>query len=346
MKTTPLLLLATAASALLSACGGDSAPPKAVDPVPLSITSTNQSAVARATVAAGFSVARTGTVSVADGRARVQSAGRAGLSAGTGALDAAVRAALGSLQFQAARSGIAALGAHVASVLSAPAEACDGGGTRTATFDDRDNNTVTSAGDVVTVVFARCNSDHVVLDGTMVMTVASVTGTTQLSGTMQFQRLTVTTGSLVTTVAGTATVTETDTGTETDIGIVSGATPLSVAMVSPSYTDTITLGSGFTIATASQDAADGDTISLSGNFNAASLPSLDGVLTVSTLQPVVTTSASAYPTSGKLRVTASGGGVLLLTVANATQVELQLDADGNGSYEGDSFVAWTTLIPQ
>lgn len=343
MKTITTLLLATAVAAL-AACGGDGNDPnRPIDPLPLRIDSGNQVTVARATLSGGFAVARTSTVSVlgAD-RARAQSAGPAGLGSATGALDSAVRAALAPLA--APRRGIQAAGPRTAAVIAPPADHCTDGGTRSASVDDRDGNSATSAGDVVTVTFAGCRFDQVVLDGTMVMTVAAADGDTSLSGAMQFQHVKVAAGSVVTTITGAADVTETESGTETDTGIVARSPNLSVAVASPSYTDTVTMFAGFTISTVTTD-ADGATVRVDGAFQASSLPTLEGVLHVTTVEPVVVSSASAWPTAGQLRVTDDFHAVLLLSVHGTTDVDLKLDADGDGLFEGDTVVPWTTLLP-
>lgn len=344
MKTISALILATAAAAL-TACGGDGggAPNRPIDPLPLRVTSGNQTTVARAALSSGFAVARTSTVSAAD-RAGAQAASRSGAGSAAGALDGAVRAALAPLVAQ--RRTAQAAGAHAAAVVTPPAETCANGGTRSAVFDDRDNNSATSSGDVVTVTFAACSFDQVVLDGTMVMTVAAATSGTTLAGSMQFKQVKVTSGSMKTTIAGTADVTETDDGTRTDTAIVVGAAGLVIAVSSPSYSDTVSLANTFTIDTSVDDATDAATVRIDGSFMASSLPSLDGGLHVETLAPLAVSAASGYPASGQLRIKDDVGGVLLLTVTDDTTVKLQLDANGDDTYESDTSVAWSALLPR
>jgi hypothetical protein len=260
-----------------------------------------------------------------------------------GALDGAVRAALTPLLAQ--RRGVQSASAHPAAIVTAPPEACANGGTRSATFDDRDDNSATSAGDVVTVTFAACSFDQVVLDGTMVMTVTSATAGTTLAGSMQFQQLKVSSGSMKTTIAGTADVTEADDGSHTDTAIVAGAAGLSIAVASPSYSDTIALANTFTIDTTVDDTTDGATVRIDGSFTASSLPTLNGGLHVDTVAPLVVSAASAYPASGQLRIKDDFGAVLLLTVTDATKVHVQLDANGDDTYESDTSVAWSALLP-
>jgi hypothetical protein len=345
MKTISAFVLATVASAL-TACGGEGSDPnRPIDPAPLRVTSGNQTTVARAALSSGFAVARTSSVSTtATDRAGAQSATNAGTGGAAGALDGAVRAALTPWLAQR-RSTIQSAGAHPAAAVAAPPETCANGGTRSANFDDRDNNSATSAGDVVTVTFAACSFDQVVLDGTMVVNVTAVSATS-LSGSMQFQQVKVTSGSMKTTIAGAADVTETDDGSHTDTAIVVGAAGLSIAVASPSYSDTVSLVNTFTIDTSASDTADGATVRIDGPFTASSLPSLDGhALRVDTVAPLVVSATSGYPASGQLRIKDDYGGVLLLTVTDATKVHLQLDADGNDTYESDTSVAWSALLP-
>ena len=297
-------------------------------------------------LAGAFAVARTSTVSTASagGRATAQSQGGSGVGAGAGAVDTAVRAALAPWE-QVSRRAVQSAGARPAAVTTAPPEACADGGTRTATFDDRDGNSTTSAGDVVTVVFAGCAFDQVVLDGTMVVTVASVTGDTDLSGTMQFQDVKVTAGSAVTTITGSADVTETDDGSQTDDTIVVGSNGLKLALASPAYTDSIGLVHGFTIATTTSDDGDAAMIRLDGSFAPASLLTPVGnLLTVATVQPLVL-GGGAYASAGQLRVIDNVGGNLVITAIDGASVDLRLNVKSDDTSEDDVVVAWSTLLP-
>lgn len=344
MKTQSTLftgtVFATAVLALLTACGGDSGPSPTSGTAAVLIGAGNQSAVARATVAGGFSVARA-QVSDASGRSTALSAGRVAAPAGTGVLHIAVRTGLASLFNQ--RRAIASADAHARAVVSST-DSCEGGGTVATSFDDHDNNSQPSAGDVGTLTYAQCVEGGATLDGTMVVTITSVpAGNTQLSGTAVFQHLKVTDGSTAATINGSASVSEIDTDTESDLTFIVGAGGLTVAASSPTYTDSITYSAGMTIATRDQTALGQSSVTLDGSFT---VNSLDGLLTLATLQPIVQRDADDYPSAGQVRVTGASGSALLITVANATQVELALDANGDGTYEGDTFVNWTTLLPQ
>jgi hypothetical protein len=61
-----------------------------------------------------------------------------------------------------------------------------------------------------------------------------------------------------------------------------------------------------------------------------------------TLTALVTPTAAAEPTSGQVKVTVNGKGIILLTV-EATRVHVQADLEGNGSFEVDRFDTWSNL---
>jgi hypothetical protein len=342
MKSTASIVFATATLALLSACGGsggnDNGPPPTVDPNSVTLTASNQSAVARATVAGGFSVAQAGTAD-AHGRTHAQSVGGARAPVGVGAMDKAVRLALARYFNQ--RKSVASAKAHPAAVSSSTDD-CSGGGTRSASFNDVDNSLTASVGDVVTVSFDQCQDSGSLLDGALVVTLASVPNDTQLSGTAQFQQLSVTDGTVTSQIDGAVTLSETDTGSEADVTLTIGTLGLAVSASSPTYADAIAFDPGMTIVTTDQYNADRTTVTLDGSFSATSI---GGRVTIETLAPIVAHSTDDFPVSGQVRVTGADDGRLLLTIVDTTKVELQLDADGNGVYEGDVFIDWTTLLP-
>jgi hypothetical protein len=197
----------------------------------------------------------------------------------------------------------------------------------------------------LTVAFAACSFDQVVLDGTMAMTITSVSAGSSLAGAMQFQQVKVASGSLKTTIAGTADVTESDDGSRTETAIVVGASGLTIGVSSPSYSDSIALANTFTIDTSVGDTAGDATVRIDGSFSASSLPAQTGDLHVDTVTPLAVSASSPYPSAGQMRVTDTVGATLLMTVTDAATVRLQLDADNNDTYESDTSVAWSTLLP-
>ncbi len=337
-STTPSILFGAVTLALLSACGGDgdgggSDAPGTSAPAAVAITTTNQTPVARATIASGFAVAQTQT-------SGSSGASAAGASRNAHSLAAAVRHALGAVG--ARRSAVASAGAHPAATTS-DTEQCGVSGNFTSSFDDKDGNNQLSAGDVVNVVFSQCrDSSEELVDGTLVITVTSVTSQEQFVASAVLQNFKVVEADLSSTINGNVTITENDNGVEDDTTLVVGSGGLAVATSSTSYNDTITFENGMRIVTHESDTSSSDSITLDGGFSATSI---SGSVTVATLQPIVQTEGNPYPTSGQVRVTGAGNSALQLTALNATQVELKLDANGDGTYEGTTDVDWSTLIP-
>lgn len=90
--------------------------------------------------------------------------------------------------------------------------------------------------------------------------------------------------------------------------------------------------------------ADGGQLTDTFSFNS------DGTLTAlgkvaykaETLTALGTPSGASEPTSGQIKVTVNGKGILLLT-AEATRVHVQGDVDGDGKFEIDRFDTWSNL---
>jgi len=81
-------------------------------------------------------------------------------------------------------------------------------------------------------------------------------------------------------------------------------------------------------------------VTLNGSFTASSI---GGRVQVTTMQPLRQLGTDIYPSSGQVVVTGSASTHLRVTALNATQVQLELDANGDGTYEGSGVFAWGTL---
>jgi hypothetical protein len=51
-----------------------------------------------------------------------------------------------------------------------------------------------------------------------------------------------------------------------------------------------------------------------------------------------------YPYTGVLLISGASNSALRLTVLNNSQVQEELDADGNGIYESSTTLDWATLL--
>jgi hypothetical protein len=114
------------------------------------------------------------------------------------------------------------------------------------------------------------------------------------------------------------------------------------------FTTSVNDGTGLKAA-----ALDGLDLSLSYDVTAAeSTYSVDGMfastelggsVTLTTLTPFVKSDADAYPHAGSMRASGVAGSTLTFTVLNATDVQLDVDADGDGTNEFTLFTTWFEL---
>ncbi|MFL6630168.1 MAG: hypothetical protein ACJ8G1_27285 [Vitreoscilla sp.] len=330
MKSSLSILVSGTVLATLVACGGsggDSSPPQGSK---VAITSANQSQVVRASVNAGLSV------SLAQGS--VGGVSPAGVTDRTHALGGVLQRAMGAAR--ASRKGIASASVHPAATIS-DTEPCGVSGTVTIVLDDRDNNQALSSGDSVSATFAQCkDSASTTINGAIVIALTSTPTDTQFSASANFQSVVVTDNGVTSTISGTVTVAENDMPTVTETTLSVGSSGLTASTASTGYDDAVSFAAGFVITTDETSAGD-VSVSLSGTMTAQSV---GGSITISTPQPIVEGSGDAYPRAGQVIITGASGSSVRATVLDDTQVRLELDANGDGSYESTSTVAWTALI--
>ncbi len=299
----------------------------------VTITPTNQTPVARAAVAGGFAVAQTQTSGTSTA---------ASLTTRAHAVQYAIGRALDvSTGLSTGRRTTASASAHPAANGTATVN-CAAGGSFTTSFTDKDNNSALSIGDVVTVTFNQCrDSSTESLSGTIAVSVTALTDADHFTATAAMQSLTVVENDLSSSINGSVTLAEANATQESDTTITVGSSGLAVATSSSSYSDSITFGNNTRIVTRDYATPAETTVTLDGTISSTAL---GGGLTLATLLPVLQLDNAAYPSAGQVLVTGANKSALLMTVLNATQVQLQLDADGDGKYEATSSVAWSSLL--
>ncbi len=325
MKSTLSILVAASALAMLAACGGgggdDSPTSKSV-----AITSANQTAVARASLSGGTAVAL------------AQGSLGAGGTSGTLAVHTLARRVIAAVTNQ--RKAVASAGVH-ATTTNTTTDTCQVSGSITVTLDDRDGSGTLSNGDVITASFAQCkDSDTSSINGAIAITLTATPTDSAFDASANFQNVAVVSGSLSSSVSGVVALHEVDGVTVSTSRLTVGSGGLTASVTSPSYTDSVSFESGMTFATS----ATADTISesLDGSFTASSI---GGRVTVSTQSPLTSSLDSDYPSAGVVKIVGASGSTVLATVLDATQVQLQLDANGDGTYESTTDVPWATLMP-
>jgi hypothetical protein len=110
--------------------------------------------------------------------------------------------------------------------------------------------------------------------------------------------------------------------------------------LTPAFTDTVTLQEDFV---ARQTIANGEIVSTFSGLLDSAAAGGKVRLTAPSSTPIRQLLADDYPYTGVLRVEGKSS-ALQMTVLSADQVQLDLDADGNGSFESTETVAWDWLL--
>lgn len=328
-----------AVALVLTGCGGgggddDDGPPGSVD-----VTAANQDQLARAAAAAaqgGFAM----------------SASPVGGSAAPSPLSLTAVTRSAWLRAPRAMADSAAAGrARVAGVSAPSQEPCLVSGSATFTVDDRDNSGDPSVGDVVTVVFSACSDvANETMNGTMAVALTAVSISPRLSfaASATMTALTFTLPGHTARYDGGVTMSYAEpSATLATTRLVVG-NQFVVQATTANYSDTFTLRAGHTIDSTYDAAAlppGGNQPGLTtttANGTVASA-SAGGYVAVTTLAPMLQYDADSYPRSGHLDVVGKNGS-LQLTVLPAGQVRIDLDANGDGTFDQTKTVDWDWIF--
>jgi hypothetical protein len=244
-------------------------------------------------------------------------------------------------------------GSERAQSASAPiVDTCFVSGTMSVTFDDRDNSLSPSSGDVVSIAFSNCKDTAFdTVDGSASITLTQI-GASSFAGRMVFSQLSQVTSNHSMTLGGAALISYSQAaGGTQEVVNLSADGPVVVSVVLHQVPDTVTLQNGFAV-TATYDASvappPGGSVpgwtqsSASGRIHSAAAAGLFDVGTDASA-PITQYDAEAYPRSGVVRVRGAKG-ELVLTGLTADAVRLDLDVDGNGSFESTETVTWDWLL--
>ena len=341
------LIAAVMGAVGLVGCGGGGgsdggSTPAAAAPT-VTITASNQGTVTRAIVDGGQAFGQSQPFA-ATGGTSAQSIGSAPMALRTGVLQSVVQrglvAAFGS------RHGATVASATRPTATTTTTDPCSLSGSITTTANDADNSQSLSTGDALTLTFNQCreSSDDVV-SGVMIFTIGGVTSgagpNVQFGGSLAFVQLNASIGTHVTNMQGSVGVTAAITSTSFQIGLTVGANALTVTSSAPGYLDTIVYEPGMQLTVTGTDGAVPQSeVTLNGSFTASSI---GGRVLIATLLPLRRLDTDADPSSGQVVVTGASGTHLRITALGATSVQLELDANGDGTYERSGVFAWNTI---
>lgn len=324
------LALATLALAGCGGGGGGDAPPGNID-----VTAANQDALTRASM-----------VAVQGGL----TGSSLGIAGGGQASPAAAGAGLRRLLAATLTAGPSGGRKAIAAVSPPQTLDCAVSGTATGTLDDRDNTGTVTVGDVLSLSFNACSDvAGEVLNGSMSatytqivqapLTVGAVVAVANLGFSQANYNASIDGGFHLTYAEPSAT-------TSTIRVVVPNA--LALRASTPAYSDTVTLLDGYTV----DSRYDADALPPGSNIpgrttstatGAVASTVAGGFVRVTTLQPMVQYDIDPYPRSGQLDVVGKNGS-LQAVVLSTSQVQIDLDADGNGVFDGSKVVAWDQLL--
>lgn len=225
-------------------------------------------------------------------------------------------------------------------------ENCSGGGSINLAINDVNGNGTVDVGDSIRLVALNCIELGETMNGAMSVAVTASSGSVG-SGSNYSLGMGIT---LENFVAQSATGSSTGNGrmdfTETQFGSTLTTTiqarNLSVVNSVGNVSSTRSL-TDYTVQSVTTTTSGVASVSLSVNGSFSST-ALDGKsITVSTLAPFISTGSSIYPASGQLKITGAAGSNLRIT-AQAAGVLIELDADGNGSFETSVTKPWSQLL--
>lgn len=317
METKRWSVLAGSIAVALAGCGGGGGgdAPLTGD---LTVTAANQDTVSRS----GMVALQAGVLG-----------GSAGVTAGGGGSVARALALAGRKR--------------IAAVQPPVTELCSVSGSTTTVYNDVDGNNAANPGDTATITYNACSDvAGEVTNGVVTATYTQI----QLSTLPASIGANLTTTGL-STQSATASVSasggfsmlmriDSATAGTLHIAVPSGGA-FAMAITTPLYSDTVTLRAGYVLDSAYDGTAPARTTTTARGQVGSGVAA--GYVQVNTLQPFVQYNVDPYPRSGQFEAVGKTGSLQAL-VLSTSQVQLDLDADGNGSFEASKTVAWSDFF--
>lgn len=324
---------ALSSALLLTACGGgggdNGGTPPPLGGSALRITSTNYVRVSQEAVATAFYVADS-----------------AGFVTGAQVADEALLMRTVRTQLLRLPKRFGAATPRPVGAVITESEDCSGGGSVTIALDDTNNDQDISAGETARLTFANCIELGVRVGGAMTVRLDTLSGNLDsnvfaFSATATLENFAVTASGVSASGNGQIRVAINSTGFNAQTSTVDVT----------NLTTTVNLGNETTTRTAislrvtDQTSPSGgswiDTLSISGTVSSTALEARS--ITIATVTPFTVAANALYPHTGRATFTGESGSSVRLTAQSATQVLLELDADGNGLYEASTLKNWSEL---
>jgi hypothetical protein len=237
----------------------------------------------------------------------------------------------------------------LAGVVTSQTVACTPGtGSLTVSVSAANSNGVPSAGDSVTITSNSCNFGYGTLSGSLTFTINALspsypTAPYNAGFTMTFGNFSVAGPQFTASANGSLTLSLNLTSANAFTTTLS-ASSLTVSGTYAGVTRTRSLSSYSATAVRTPGGASGYQTShtISGTLTSSALNGQ--AISFTTPSALVTQGIDHYPSTGVMVITGASNSKLRLTALSITQVNEELDANGDGTYEvGPTAVAWNTL---
>ena len=232
-------------------------------------------------------------------------------------------------------------------VTTVQVEPCSGGGNITITLNDVNGNDEPDAGDSARAVATNCIEVGVTINGALNIAITAATGTSSssvfsIAATVTLENFRATSPAISASGNGQISVAMSSTGVNRNSFTLS-VTSLTIASTVGSTSSTRSL-SNFTINIVTTPSGSGSSSSGSINGTLSSTGLGSNSITMATPSPFIKLSTAAYPSSGQMIITGAANSRVRVTALSSTTVQMELDADGNGSYETSTNMLWSQLI--
>jgi len=237
----------------------------------------------------------------------------------------------------------------VVGVVPTQTYSCPSGGSFSASVNDADNNSRASAGDTLSVTYNNCVSGSVTISGSVSFTITALTGTYgttpyTVGASMSLNNLSATSPAYSAAMTGAFAFNGTKTGTNAFTQTIS-VSSLSASANYAGVTRSRSL-SGFSgTETRVADNTYGYVTSYSVSGTLAS-SGFSGTRSVSFTTPTTfqRRGTATYPYVGGILITGASNSSVKITTLSNTQVQVELDANGDAIFESSTNVNWNTLI--
>lgn len=234
----------------------------------------------------------------------------------------------------------------ITGVTQTDSEDCDGGGRLDYTIEDQNGNDDADAGDSARIVAVDCVLNGATANGTVSVLFTATSGSFgtppySASLTLSFDNFSAATAAGRATGSGQFNLTAASNGANSgSLAISAGSFTVTAIQGSASSTRTL---SNFSLRADTSPSGGGSStaVTASGTLSSTALGTMS--VDITTVNPLISVGGARYASSGQIVVSGAANCKARLTVQNASTVLIELDADGDGTFEESKTVPWSDI---